>query len=160
MKLVILFFCLFCFFSSCKCKKSITENTAVSSQESTVLLQKDILPNIIYQETARGSHRKISISEGTIYVVSAQGAKPVYWMLNKADNQNLLELFQKIDLDKINTLKSPTEKRFYDGAPIANLTFSTKKNTYISSDFDGGFPPKEINAFVNALIEIAEKLNN
>ena len=160
MKLGVLFFCFFCLFSSCKCKKSTTENTAVSSQESTVLLQKDILPKIVYQETTRGMFRKISISEGAIYIVSAQGAKPVYWMLNKADNQNLLELFQKIDLDKINTLKSPTEKRFYDGAPIANLTISTKKNTYISSDFDGGFPPKEINAFVNALIEIAEKLNN
>ena len=50
---------------------------------------------------------------------------------------------------KLKYFKAPTQ-RFYDGAPIANLSFNTKNKTYLFQlDFDGGFPPKEIEDFVN-----------
>ncbi|WP_445714443.1 hypothetical protein [Flavobacterium sp.] len=161
MKLVAFFFSLMSFFTSCKCNKMATQNDAIANnKESELVLQTSNLPKLVYQETSRGGFRKISINEGVIYVVSAQGAKPVYWMLKKEDNQKLLDLYKKIALDKINSLKAPTEKRFYDGAPIANISFIIENQTYTSTDFDGGFPPKEIEAFINELILIAEKLNN
>ena len=70
-----------------------------------------------------------------------------------------MDLYQKIDLKSLSSLKDPTQKRFYDGAPIATLSFTNEKDTFTSSEFDGGFPPKEIEAFVNELIVVAEKLN-
>ncbi|UGS23718.1 hypothetical protein [Flavobacterium channae] len=160
MKVVALFFSLMSFFTSCKCNKTATDETLVSSKESTLSLQTSNLPTVVYQETTRGRYRKITISEGSIYVITAHGAKPVFWVLKKDDSQKLFDLFQKIDLEKLSTLKAPTEKRFYDGAPIANISFTTEKQTYASTDFDGGFPPAAIEAFVNELIVVAEKLNN
>jgi hypothetical protein len=70
-----------------------------------------------------------------------------------------LGLYQNIDLKGLSSLKDPTQKRFYDGATIATLSFTDEKNTYTSPEFDGGYPPKEIEDFVNELIAVAEKLN-
>ena len=36
------------------------------------------------------------------------------------DWKEIISYFEKIDLEKIPTLKDPTQKRFYDGAAIAN----------------------------------------
>lgn len=161
MKLFAFVFSLTCFFTSCKCNTSIIQNEPKAMiTESTLKDQVVDLPVVIYQETTRGRYRKITIQDGKIYVVTAQGAKPVFWELKQEDRNALYELFKSIDLENLSTFKAPTQKRFYDGAPIANLSFNTKDKTYLSTDFDGGFPPKEIEDFINELIIIAEKLNN
>jgi hypothetical protein len=35
-----------------------------------------------------------------------------------------------VELDSLSKLKAPTEKRFYDGAAIANLKITFKDKTY------------------------------
>ena len=55
----------------------------------------------------------------------------------------------KLDFEKIPTLKAPTEKRFYDGAPITNLEVIKTNQSYKTTDFDGGFPPAYIEELVN-----------
>ena len=160
MKLFALVFSLMGFFTSCKCNKAIVQEEAkVVNTESNLEEQFLNLPVVVYQETTRGFYREITIREGKIFVVTARGAKPAFWELKKEDYKKLLDLYQKIDLKGLSSLKDPTQKRFYDGAPIATLSFSGEKETYTSSEFDGGFPPKEIEAFVNELIAVAEKLN-
>ena len=160
MKLFALVFSMMSFFTSCKCNKTaVQEEAKVVNTESNLGEQVSNLPVVVYQETTRGMYRKISINEGKIFVVTAHGAKPAFWELKKEDYKKLLDLYQKIDLKSLSSLKDPTQKRFYDGAPIATLSFTNEKDTYTSSEFDGGFPPKEIEAFVNELIVVAEKLN-
>jgi hypothetical protein len=51
----------------------------------------------------------------------------------------------------------PSEKRFHDGAAIANLKVTYKGKTYETTDFHG-FPPKEIQQFV-AKINLLQKNN-
>jgi hypothetical protein len=160
MKLVALVFSMLSFFTSCKCNKAtVQEEAKIVNIESNLEHQILNFPTVVYQETTRGMYRKISINEGKIFVFTARGAKPVFWELKKEDYKKLFDLYQKIDLNSLSSLKDPTQKRFYDGTPIATLSFTDKKQTYTSSDFDGGFPPKEIEAFVNELIVVAEKLN-
>jgi hypothetical protein len=160
MKLVALVFSMMSFFTSCKCNKTLVQEEAkVVNTESNLGEQVSNLPVVVYQETTRGMFREITVREGKIFVITARGAKPAFWELKKEDYKKLLDLYQKIDLKSLSSLKDPTQKRFYDGAPIATLSFTNEKDTYTSSEFDGGFPPKEIEAFVNELIVVAEKLN-
>ena len=160
MILFALVFSMMSFFTSCKCKEATIQDEAkIVNTESNLENQILNLPVVVYQETTRGMYRKISINEGKIFVVTAHGAKPAFWELKKEDYKKLLDLYQKIDLNGLSSLKDPTQKRFYDGAPIATLSITNEKDTYTSSEFDGGFPPKEIEAFVNELIVVAEKLN-
>ena len=160
MKLFALVFSMMSFFTSCKCNKTaVQEEAKVVNTESNLGEQVSNLPVVVYQETTRGMFREITVREGKIFVITARGAKPAFWELKKEDYKKLLDLYQKIDLKSLSSLKDPTQKRFYDGAPIATLSFTNEKDTFTSSEFDGGFPPKEIEAFVNELIAVAEKLN-
>ena len=160
MKLFALIFSLMSFFTSCKCNKtSVQEEAKVVNSESNLEQQILNLPVVVYQENTRGFYREIVIREGKIFVVTTRGAKPAFWELKKEDYKKLLGLYQNIDLKGLSSLKDPTQKRFYDGATIATLSFTDEKNTYTSPEFDGGYPPKEIEDFVNELIAVAEKLN-
>ena len=160
MKLFALVFSMMSFFTSCKCNKTtVQEEAKVVNTELNLEQQILDLPVVVYQENTRGFYREIVVREGKIFVVTARGAKPAFWELKKEDYKKLLDLYQKIDLNGLSSLKDPTQKRFYDGAPIATLSFTNEKDTFTSSEFDGGFPPKEIEAFVNELIVVAEKLN-
>lgn len=62
-----------------------------------------------------------------------------------------------VDLAKVNDLKWPTEKRFYDGAANANVTFVSNGVAYSANGFDHGFPPVEIEKLVNKIIKLTEK---
>jgi hypothetical protein len=57
----------------------------------------------------------------------------------------------KLDLENLTNLKAPTEKRFYDGAAIANLKIIYNGKIYQSSDFDHGFPPMQIKRVVEMI---------
>jgi hypothetical protein len=66
-----------------------------------------------------------------------------------------VEAFQEVDLEEIPNLKAPTEKRFYDGAAIANINIIYKGKTYESNGFDHGNPPLEIEKLVNKITLLA-----
>ena len=61
-------------------------------------------------------------------------------------------------MEKVPTLKDPTQKRFYDGAAIANLKIRYKNKDYQTSDFDHGFPPVEIEKVVNKIVAMGQKI--
>jgi len=60
-------------------------------------------------------------------------------------------------LDSLSTFKDPTQKRFYDGAPIANMKVTYKDKEYQALDFDHGFPPIEIEKLVNKIVLLGKK---
>ena len=109
---------------------------------------KDI--EIQYEANTRGFYNKLVLKNATIYSTNDRDGKenPIVQKVTDADWSALNDEINKVDLENLPNLKAPTEKRFYDGAAIANLKIIYKGNTYQTSDFDHGFPPMQIKRVV------------
>jgi hypothetical protein len=124
-----------------------------SSQKKT-----DMTSTVIeYSAMSRGYHKKIVVQNQTVLVTNGRDAQPVESKIDKADWDKIVAEFEKIDVEKIPTLKAPTEKRFYDGAAIGNLKITQNQKTYETQGFDNGFPPKEIEKLVNLLNDFVKE---
>ena len=80
-----------------------------------------------------------------------EDGNPIVQKISDADWNALKDEINKLDLENLTNLKAPTEKRFYDGAAIANLKIIYNGKIYQSSDFDHGFPPMQIKRVVEMI---------
>jgi hypothetical protein len=112
-----------------------------------------------YTASTRGFYMKISIKDQMLSVSKDRNASnpATKTKITDADWEELIESFKIIDLKSISTLKSPTEKRYYDGAAIGNLKVNYKDKEYESSAFDHGFPPEQIKKFVDKINSFVKK---
>lgn len=106
-----------------------------------------------YTASTRGFYMKISIKDQMLSVSKDRNSNEnsTKTKIADADWEELIAIFKTIDLNGIAALKSPTEKRFYDGAAIGNLKINYKDKEYESSAFDHGYPPAEIKKFVDKI---------
>jgi len=113
---------------------------------------------IEYTANTRGYFMKIALKDEKLMVTKdrSKGAVATAMKLSDADKKELVKAFQELNLEEIPDLKAPTEKRFYDGAAMADLVITYKDNTYKSQTFDHGNPPVEIEKFVNKLVSLVE----
>jgi hypothetical protein len=121
---------------------------------------QDIQSAVIeYTANTRGFYQKITVKNQMVTVSKDRNGndKPVAVKISDADWNELVNCFKKVKLDSLAKLKAPTEKRFYDGAAIADLKITYKDKKYESTSFDHGFPPKEIKKFVNTITSFAKK---
>lgn len=121
---------------------------------------QDIETAIIeYTANTRGFYQKITVKNQMLTVSKDRDGndKPVPTKISDADWKELVDCFKKVELDSLSKLKAPSEKRFYDGAAIANLKITFKDKTYETDSFDHGFPPKEIKKFVNTITSLAKE---
>lgn len=105
-------------------------------------VQKSKIDKIEIKEQTRGTDRLITFipNSKTIYLngsVSVSALSPLDWA-------NIVKQVEVIDLDKISSLKSPSEGRFTDRALISSVLITVDGKTYESSSFDAGIPPKEL----------------
>ncbi|MFQ3174815.1 MAG: hypothetical protein ACI9WT_000121 [Flavobacterium sp.] len=116
---------------------------------------------IEYVANTRGYYQKITVEKQTVTVSSDRNGKEktVPTKISDADWKELVNCFKTIELDSLAKLKAPTEKRFYDGAAIANLKITYKDKAYETTGFDHGFPPKEIKKFVKKITSLAKQNN-
>ncbi len=114
----------------------------------TSIEMKDI--EIQYEANTRGFYNKLVLKNATISSTNDRDGKenPIVQKVTDADWSALNDEINKVDLENLPNLKAPTEKRFYDGAAIANLKIIYKGNTYQTTDFDHGFPPMQIKRVV------------
>lgn len=112
-----------------------------------------------YTANTRGFFQEISIEKHTVSVKKDRKGKAVQSKISDTDWKELIVLFKKVDLEEIKNLKSPTEKRFYDGAAIANLKINYGGKSYESQSFDHGFPPNEIKKIVTKINSFAKQNN-
>jgi restriction endonuclease len=141
-------------FTSCNCqKKAIEKNNEAT--EST--MKQEAMPTLEYEANTRGFFRKITVVNQMVSVINVRDGKATETKISDADWKELTALYKSVNKEGLSGLKAPSEKRFYDGAPIANFRVITKENTFESAPFDGGFPPAEIEKIVNKLIAIADK---
>ena len=114
---------------------------------------------ITYQALSRGVFEYIQISKSEITISSDRNLKEMdSYTCSKSDWDALKTLLENIDVEKLDQLKAPTDKRLYDGAAHANLSVIKGDVEMRSSTFDHGYPPKEIEAIVNKVLSIKEKV--
>ncbi|MDO8316458.1 MAG: hypothetical protein Q7T12_02935 [Flavobacterium sp.] len=114
---------------------------------------------IEYTANTRGFYQKITVKNQMLTVSKDRDGndKPVPTKISDTDWKELVDCFKKVELDSLSKLKAPSEKRFYDGAAIANLKITFKDKTYETDSFDHGFPPKEIKKLVNTITSLAKE---
>ncbi|MGB6083515.1 hypothetical protein [Moheibacter sp.] len=64
--------------------------------------------------------------------------------LNDENWKTIQNLASKINLENINNLEAPTDARFTDRVKEVQLSFTLGDTTYVSSGFDEGNPPAEL----------------
>ena len=122
--------------------------------------QKDIAKATFeYTASTRGFFQKTTIqNKKAIISTDRNGEKfPEEIVISDKDWKEIIGYFEKIDLEKVPTLKDPTQKRFYDGAAIANLKVRYQDKNYETTDFDHEFPPAEIEKLVNKIVSLAKE---
>lgn len=132
--------------------------TAFLGKSCSSQSQNDIKSAVVeYTANTRGFYQKIVIQNQMISTTKERDFKsmPAGKKISDADWEILVTEFQKLDLEKLPELKGPTEKRFYDGAAIANISITYKDKTYESLPFDHGTPHPTIAKFVNKITALA-----
>lgn len=111
-----------------------------------------------YTANTRGFYERITIADRTVSIADDREAGAgTAVQIAEADWDQIVTLFKHVDLDKLAELKAPSEKRFYDGAAIANLKITYDGRVYESQAFDHGAPPAEIAALVNIINEFSQR---
>lgn len=146
---------------SCKCKKEAvqtgdssqttlvdnvqTDESKVNNQEQTSVVE--------YNANTRGYFLKLVFSNNKLMFTNERDSDNLKTVqLDKSQLDELNSMLGSINVDGLATLKDPTQKRFYDGAAIANLKITKNGKEYRTVDFDHGFPPAAIEKFVSKLI--------
>jgi heat shock protein HslJ len=112
---------------------------------------------IEYTAVSRGLFNKYLFENGNISIQKDRTSTPTVKTCSQEEVNQLLEELKALDLEKLETLKAPTEKRFVDAAASASLKISYQGKTYQTPDFDNGEPNKYIVALVSTFLKLAEK---
>lgn len=110
-----------------------------------------------YEANSRGFYKKIKIEDKKLYVMNERKGEVTEVSLSKKEWNELVEAFKEINLEGMDNLKAPTDKRLYDGAAHANISITLKGKTYTTEGFDHGYPPIEIENLINKLIFLTIK---
>lgn len=111
-----------------------------------------------YTANTRGFYQKITIQNQMVSVSKDRSGNdnPVEIKISEKDWKELVGYFEAVNLDSLPTLKAPTEKRFHDGAAIADLKVTYKDKIYRTTSFDNGYPPEAIKKIVDKINSFAK----
>ncbi len=162
---------------SCKCKKDVVqantstqvavENVKTTNSGSTIVVpekdnvsQSNLKENLQEQTTmveynanTRGYFLKLVFSNNKLMFTNERDSNNLKTVqLDKSQLDELNKLLSAINVEGLSELKDPTQKRFYDGAAIANLKITKNGKEYSTVDFDHGNPPLAIENFVSKLV--------
>lgn len=145
-------------FISCNCQKKAVEQATLTSN-GTSIKQETAMPKLEYEANTRGFYQKIVIENNIITIISDRNSagKGETIAVSNQDLNELMEAFQGVKIEDLATYKDPTQKRFYDGAAIANLKIYKDGKEYQTTDFDHGFPPVEIEKLVNKIVSFGKQ---
>lgn len=122
--------------------------------------QNDIANSVVqYTADTRGYHLKIIIVNQKATISQGKGTDNPSEVvaISDSDWKDLVAEFQKIKLEEVPNLKDPTQKRFYDGAAIANLKIRYQDKNYETVAFDHETPPAAIEKFVNKIVSLVKE---
>ena len=121
--------------------------------------QKKVVDSLIkveYKAYSRGFFQVITVENQMVFISKSREDKPVVFQLSAADWNSWNTMLHELDVASLHTWKAPTEKRFFDGAAIANLKITKQGKVYESQSFDHGYPPAEIEKIVNKMLSFVK----
>jgi hypothetical protein len=124
------------------------------------IAQNDINNSVLqYAADSRGYHLKIVITQQTATISQGRSTEnpSEQIKISDADWKEMISGFQNIDLEEVPNLKDPTQKRFHDGAAIANLKIRYQDKNYETVDFDHGNPPAAIEKLVKKIASLVKE---
>lgn len=150
--------------TSCNCQKKATDSNVAANNNSAVKdavlnnKTQSAVPTIYYEASTRGFFMAIKVENQMVYMSKERDFKEYSDRkeISPADWQEISTLANAVNLEKVKDMKWPTEKRHYDGAAHANITFESKGVKYPANGFDHGFPPAEVEKLVNKIVSLAE----
>ncbi len=120
---------------------------------------QNTISTIEYQALSRGSFFQVTIEKNSIEKTTDRSLKnKTTTECSEKDWNTVLSIVQKMEVEKINELKAPTDKRLFDGALNAQVKFIYQNKTFTSSSFDHGHPPEELKQLVNTILSLAESI--
>lgn len=148
-------------FTSCNCQKKAVEtaNTSEKVGATSVTEKQSNDMKLIYEASSRGFYQKITVLNQELFIYSDRNSseKGTQIKISETDWKEISSAMNTIKLDQLSSYKDPTQKRFYDGAAIANFKVIVNEKKYQTVDFDYGFPPVEIEKLVNKINLLAKK---
>lgn len=114
---------------------------------------RDTSLQIKYEARTRGVSKVIVYQKGTIQ--SDRNGEKKTFILDKDQINQIHDALKLIRLKTMNTLESPTDKRYTDGALFATFSIQTSDGNYTSREFDDGLPPDEL----RPLFELLKKFS-
>jgi len=115
------------------------------------LQKKNKIEKIEVTEQTRGTNRIMTFTPGS-KSISVNG-NVSNSKLSDEDWESIINQVQFIDLDKIASLKAPSEGRFTDRALSSAVSITVNGKVYESSTFDSGVPPKELENLYQLLVK-------
>ena len=113
---------------------------------------------IEYTATSRGYYKNIVVKNKELVLQKDRNNSDKKTItISDSDWKEMVAAFQLIELEKLSTYKDPTQKRFSDGAAIANVKITFKEKDYQSVEFDHGMPPVEMEKLINKIVELANQ---
>ena len=114
---------------------------------------------ITYQASSRGTFEYILIAKSGITISNDINLKvKKSYHCNPKDWQALNKTMETINIENLDRLVAPTDKRLHDGAPHATLSVIKGDVKMTTASFDHGAPPKEIEDLVNKVLSIKENV--
>lgn len=112
---------------------------------------------ITYTAMSRGLFNEYVFENGEISIQKDRASTPTVKTCSQEEINTLIKEVKALELEKLNSLKAPTEKRFVDAAAIAILKVTYQGETYQTPEFDYGEPNKYIASLVSTLMGLVEK---
>lgn len=113
---------------------------------------------IEYSATSRGYYNKIVVNNKEITTLKDRNGNPKVTPCSEKKWNAIYSILKTVDIKNITNLKAPSDKRFHDGAAIANLTITYQDSVYESQPFDHGNPPQEINKLVKEILSLTQNI--
>ena len=109
---------------------------------------------ISLSERTRGTNRIFIFSNGKLE--STINGKNTNQELTSNDWAKILKSTDKINIENISKLESPSTKRYTDAALASVITITKNGTEYKSSAFDSGNPPTELKSLYDKIQKLIE----
>jgi hypothetical protein len=117
------------------------------------------ISRIRFTSVTRGYHKEVNITKDSVHtLVQGRGGNETYSRhLSAGEWNKLTGTLKNVKLEEISKLKSPTEKRAFDGARISSLEVQTGEGQTLIHSFDDEQPHATLKPLMDAVLEVESK---
>lgn len=101
----------------------------------------------------------MTVSQDKVAVDFVGRSEPTHFERETKDSEwiALMTSMKEVDLDKVNGLEAPSNKRATDASPFASFSFVTPDSTYKSASFDHKNPNEMLMPLMQEFIKVQEE---